>query len=91
MLTRDSNPKVRAQGLALLSGPELPEDLEYLWNWYCEISAGRGEGMNGPAPLSYVSIDAWSRLTDTEIAPHEVRAIFWLDAISRHPEVGEEK
>lgn len=86
MLARHSNPKVREQGIALLSGPECPEELDYLWLWFLEISAGRGEGMNGEASLSYASIDAWSRLTDTEIAPHEVHAIFALDFISRHPE-----
>lgn len=78
-------------GLALLSGPECPEELDYLWLWFVEISAGRGEGMSGAASLTWDSIDAWSRLTDTEIAPHEVRAIFALDAVTRHPEVGEEK
>jgi hypothetical protein len=35
------------------------------------------------------SIEAWSRLTDTPIAPHEVRAIFELDQVTRHPEIGE--
>lgn len=84
-MARHDNPTVAARGLAFLTGPELPDEIEYLWNWYCEISAGRGEGMNGAASLTYTSIEAWSRLTDTAIAPHEVRAIFELDQVMRHP------
>lgn len=90
-MARHDNPVTAARGLALLTGPEMPEQLEYLWGWFCELSAGRGEGMSGAAPLTYASIDAWSRLTDTAIAPHEVRAIFELDVVTRNPSFGVEK
>lgn len=46
--------------------------------------------MSGLAPLSYQTVDAWSRLTETVIRPEEVRALMRLDAILLHPEAGAE-
>lgn len=42
--------------------------------------------MDGAAPLSYATIEAWSRLTDTRVEPHEVDALLMLDAAIRHSE-----
>ena len=37
--------------------------------------------MNGPAAVSYADIAAWSSLTGTPIASHELRLILELDHI----------
>jgi hypothetical protein len=42
--------------------------------------------MNGVAPLSVSTIDAWSRLTETDVQPHEVNALLVLDSVKLHPQ-----
>lgn len=68
-----------------LVGPEFPEPMRYLWDWYHELAAGRGVGMSGLLPIAYQDIDAWSRLTGHAVTPVEVRALMTLDAVFRHP------
>jgi hypothetical protein len=46
-----------------------------------------GVDMNGPAPLSYATIESWSRLTGTKVEPHEVEALITLDSVMRNPGV----
>ncbi len=71
-----------------LRGPEFPEPLRYLYDWFHELLAGRGVDMNGLMPLSFTELDAWARQTRRRPEPHEVRALFLLDAATRHPESG---
>lgn len=66
---------------AELDGPECPADGEHVWQWFLEISAGRGSNGFGANPISWPDIDAWSRLTETIIRPSEIRAIKVLDGI----------
>ena len=68
---------------ALAAQPDLPEPIEYVWDWWEELSAGRAEGFSGPAPLSWLDIDAWARRTDRDPKPHEIWALFLLDATMR--------
>lgn len=72
-----------------LEGPTFPAALEYLWEWFQELRRGLGEGLNGIAPLSWVTLDAWARRTDRDPEPHEADALFSLDAVTRHPELME--
>lgn len=60
---------------------EPPDQVEYLWRWFGEISLARGSSGWGPLPISYMEIDAWSRLTSTVLEPWEVDAIRRLDMI----------
>lgn len=41
-------------------------------------------------PLSWATLDAWARLTDTEIRPHEARALITLDTVMCYPGDGED-
>lgn len=65
----------------LLEGPDFPHGFEYLWQWYTELSAGRGSGGMGPAPISYEGIEAWSRLTKRDVTPWEVDTIKMIDGL----------
>ena len=69
-----------------LEGPECPEVLAYLRDWSDEVFGRSGVDHNGLAPLTWHTLAGWAALTDTHPTPDEVRALFLLDAIRRHPE-----
>jgi hypothetical protein len=64
-----------------LQGTEFPELLEYVWTAFLLLNQGRGQGFNGPLPLSFQEILAWQQLTDTYLLPWEVSTIKRLDAV----------
>lgn len=76
------------RSIAALNGPECPEELKYLVDWCYLLFARSGVSADGVAPLSYTTIEAWSRLSGNEVDPHEVEALMLLDAALRNP--GEE-
>lgn len=41
--------------------------------------------MGGPAPVTYLDIEAWARLTDRRLEPHEVQALTEIDRAVRYP------
>ena len=65
----------------LLDGVGCPEALIYVWQWFQELSAGRGVGPAGPAPLTYTDIASWAQLTGTHPSPFDVELIKELDAL----------
>lgn len=69
-----------------LRGPEMPEALEYLWDWFLELDRTRTAGMNGPDPLTYPVIESWARLTQRAPTPADVSLLLDMDAVMRHPE-----
>ena len=60
---------------------ELPYCVTYLWQWFCELSGGRGYSEVGPLPLSYSEILAWSQLMKTSPTAWEVQAIKAIDRV----------
>lgn len=66
-----------------LEEPEFPVALTYLWGWVHEIRQGLGVGMDGLASLTWTALEAWQRLTDRLLQPHEVEAVFAVDAALR--------
>lgn len=73
-----------------LRGPGLPDRIWYLWQWYLELAPGRQPSMSGPV-LTWESVDAWARLTGTDVLPHEARGLLLIDRVVRDPgEMGEE-
>ena len=75
-----------------LIGPEFPEPLEYLHHWALSLHGRSGFGQHGVNPLTYGTIADWSRLTDQYPEPHEVDALFQIDAAMIYtPEVEEKK
>lgn len=68
-----------------LDGPGMPDSMRHLWGWFQELAMVRSVGMNGANPINFGDIDAWARLTDREVLPHEVRALMRIDFETRHP------
>jgi len=71
--------------LALLSKPERPEVLDYLWDWFCALNLSRGAGMHGLERLTYPGIESWARLMRCDIQPHEVDALMQIDVAYLYP------
>ena len=61
-----------------LDGPDLPDELAFLWGYFTELHETRSGGM-GPGPISYSEIDAWQRLTGRELPIWQVKAIKRMD------------
>lgn len=74
-----------------LDGPEPPDALAYLLDWFRELSLGRQPGNGfGPARLTWADLAAWAALLCTGPEPWELRAILsldnvWLDAMTGKP------
>lgn len=62
-----------------LEGPELPDELRYLWNWFVMLSNRRGGTGFGPAALTPVMIVSWCQLNRMSLLPYELEAIEALD------------
>jgi len=68
---------------ARLVPPPLPEPLAYVFTWWTELHASRGHDMHGVAPITYRDIEAWARLTQTDVTPFEVGLLLRLDRTFR--------
>ena len=64
-----------------LQGTEFPELLGYVWTAFLLLNQGRGQGFNGPLPLSFQDMLAWQQLTNEYLLPWEVSTIKRLDAV----------
>jgi len=61
---------------------EIPYCVVYIWQWFQEITGGRGySGMGQPLPISYSELLAWSKLTMTEPTAWEISALKAVDQI----------
>lgn len=73
--------------------PEIPEDGLYLWNWFQELSAGRGNNGFGPTAITWADMEAWARLTAIEPTPFETLTLRSMDAafLSTHAAEAEKR
>ena len=76
-----------AEARAALDGPGPPEAIRYLLEWSDDLYGRSGVGMNGLAPLTWESLDAWARRKNVDVLPHECDALMALDSLRRHPPV----
>ena len=60
---------------------EIPESLEYIWMWWCEVQTARQSSGFGPLPISFSEIYAWSVLTQRLLQPWEVQAMRDIDQV----------
>lgn len=58
-----------------LYGPQLPQELAYLWRWFVELRSGNRPG----APLSWSEIESYARLMRRSLHKWEVQALKELD------------
>ena len=56
-----------------LEGPPLPDEVAYLWQWFCDMVGGES--------LTHTEISAWSELNRIHLEPREVEVIRQLDRI----------
>ena len=56
--------------------PEVPPVVEHLVELFWKIGRKR---KSGPEPIAWADIDAWLRLTDSDLTPDEVEAIMAMD------------
>ena len=61
------------------TGPGVPENGEYLWAWFQELSSGRGNNGFGVLPLTWADMDAWARMTGTRPEPWETAILRSMD------------
>lgn len=59
--------------------PPIPAALDYLWDWFCELSGLRTGHGGGANPIQPSEIEAWARSTGRSPAPRDVRALLRLD------------
>jgi hypothetical protein len=65
--------------------PECPESLAYLLSWLRALNGRSGVGMNGFAPLTWSTLDAWARWTGNLPDPADIDALFLLDSVMLFP------
>jgi len=76
---------------AELAGPERPPELNYLWNWYRQLSRERDyAGMGDPLPLKSRDIAAWAGLRRRRLDGWEIDLIEILDAVELAARRGDE-
>lgn len=67
-----------------LDGPDLPEAVGYLWEYFRELHERRRylalpSGTLIPEPIPYTEVAAWGRLTGRALAAYEVEILMTLD------------
>ena len=55
--------------------PELPESVQYIWQWFLELQTGEA--------ITDLEIDAWARLNSIERMPRELQALMALERLRR--------
>lgn len=67
-----------------LAGPEMPEELTYIWAWFLDLHAARSftlqETGARPLPIAWMDIQAYVQLTGNAMSPWEVQVLRALDA-----------
>ena len=71
-----------------LEEPDIPAGWEVFWEWFWELSSGRGHTGFGPQPLSWQDMEAWARISGIELQPWQAlvfRAMdqAWLAAVAK--------
>ncbi|MCB2186481.1 MAG: hypothetical protein KQJ78_08695 [Deltaproteobacteria bacterium] len=64
-----------------LAGPHIPPAGRQAWEWFWDLSAGRGSDGGGAAPLSYREIWAWRELTGENPRPWEIALLRTMDRV----------
>ncbi len=65
---------------ALINQAELPEEAEYVWQWFLRLSAKRQVGM-GACPIAWDQIKAFFDLIGVRPLDWELQAIELLDNV----------
>lgn len=82
--------RIRQGAKAIFAGDriDLPAGWEPFWRAFLDLSATRGVGFDGPAPITFAEIEAYARLMRLPLEPRHIaiiRAIdrAWIDKAAR--------
>lgn len=59
---------------------DFPPEAEHIWRYWIELNKARQSNGFGINTISWLELDAWSRMTNTDLEPWEINAIFDIDA-----------
>jgi hypothetical protein len=73
---------------ALLEAPTLPSIATGLWSIYQDLSSGREQGFDGPATLSWTTIQSYCAVTGLSFSRFELEIIrrldnMWVKAVNK--------
>lgn len=57
-----------------------PEEGAHIWEWFWHLSSRRQQGFNGPQPMTYAEISAWSAGTGERLLREELAILIRMDA-----------
>lgn len=58
-----------------------PQGLEHVWNIFWELRSTCGQGVGfGPTRISYLELDAWQRVTKSDLSQQELDCIVAMDS-----------
>jgi len=77
MMVQDRSKEAREK----LEPVEYDRSIEYIWEWFCDLSGGRDYTEVGPLPLTYTEIKAWSELTKQGPEAWEVKTLKRIDRL----------
>ena len=58
---------------------ELPENVVYVWRWFCELNQYRGSNGFGANPITPTDIKDWCWLNEIKLEQWEIKAIKMID------------
>ncbi|MCW5695776.1 MAG: hypothetical protein KIS96_03465 [Bauldia sp.] len=64
-----------------VDGPPFPDELDYLYRWFMEISLGLASSGMAPAVVTWRDITDWQEQTGEIVEPWEARALVSLGAL----------
>lgn len=68
-----------------LEAPEFPDLLQYVWDWFEELSKRRSYHAAGANPLTWLELEVWARMTGVEPTRRECLLLFRLDdVVTKH-------
>jgi len=69
-----------ATARATLEQARIPDDCVLVFEWWTELHRQRGAHGFGLNPISWVDVDAWLRVTQRRVSPHDLDLILLGDA-----------
>lgn len=72
--------KAKAESL-VAEGPPFPDQLQYLWARFLQISTGLASGGMGFPKITWEGLDAWCRLMKVSLEPWEAETLLNLSVL----------
>lgn len=76
LLCAELKRQLEGKGVAMVA---IPAGGELLWKWFMALHKTRQAGMNGPQPITYAEIAAYSRIYSLPIEPRHVAILIAMD------------